>query len=148
MQATVFLVAHQLGGRNEWDVKVGDVPEPLMTVEQIRASANTQFGSHTLDHADLSAVEPKEAWRQIADSKCALEEALDRPVRSFCYPYGRKTSQTEEMVAKAGYRLACSTVGGFNDPDTNRFALRRVNVRRDTSPTILLFKLLRDMRRA
>src|SRR5476649_2585381 len=34
--ATVFLVANQLGGTNEWDTSRGDVSEPLMDLDQIQ----------------------------------------------------------------------------------------------------------------
>lgn len=149
-QSTVFLVANLIGGQNEWDVRQGDVPEALMTLAEIREAREqgTQFGSHTLDHADLNAVSEAEAWRQIAESKEVLETQTGAPVFTFCYPYGRKSAQTEEFVRRAGYRCACSTIGGLNTPETDRFALRRVNVRKDTTPTILLYKLLRDLRRA
>ncbi len=143
--STVFLVANQLGGTNNWDTEEGDIVEPLMTVEQVleAKAAGTEFGSHSLDHADLAAVSPDEAWRQIADSKSKLEDSLSLPIEAFCYPYGRKTAETCVMVEKAGYRLACSTEKGLNTETTDHFALRRINVRRDTSVPIFAMKLLR-----
>lgn len=143
--ATVFLVANQLGGINEWDVVKGDVSEPLMSIAQIQQAreAGTEFGSHTLDHADLQAVTPEEAWRQIDGSKRQLEEMLACEVDAFCYPYGRKTPDVCEMVRRAGYRVACSTEKGLNTEHTNHFALRRINVRRDTSVPVFAMKLLR-----
>jgi peptidoglycan/xylan/chitin deacetylase (PgdA/CDA1 family) len=143
--ATVFLVANQLGGTNAWDVVKGDVSEPLMNAAQIQQAreAGIEFGSHTLDHADLQAVSPEEAWRQIEGSKRKLEETLDCEVDAFCYPYGRKTPDVCEMVRRAGYRVACSTEKGLNTEDTDQFALRRINVRRDTSVPVFAMKLLR-----
>jgi peptidoglycan/xylan/chitin deacetylase (PgdA/CDA1 family) len=143
--ATVFLVANQLGGINEWDTKEGDVAEPLMDVSQIlRAKeAGIEFGSHTLDHADLQAVSHEEAWRQIDGSKKKLEQLLACEVEAFCYPYGRKTPDVCDMVKQAGYRVACSTEKGLNTEHTNHFALRRINVRRDTSVPVFAMKLLR-----
>jgi peptidoglycan/xylan/chitin deacetylase (PgdA/CDA1 family) len=143
--ATVFLVANQVGGTNEWDTKEGDVEEPLMDLSQIlRAKeAGIEFGSHTLDHADLPAVSSEEAWHQIEGSKKKLEEILSCEVDAFCYPYGRKTPDICEMVKRAGYRVACSTEKGLNTEYTNHFALRRINVRRDTSVPVFAMKLLR-----
>ncbi len=150
MRATVFLVANQIGGSNVWDQSAGDVRESLMNLDQIREAAGlgVEFGSHTLDHVDLTAIDPEEAWRQIADSKCSLEEALGSPIRSFCYPYGRKSTEIMRMVQRAGYRMACSTEKGANTPLTDRFALRRVNVRSDTVGPVLLMKLVRSVRNA
>ena len=146
--STVFLVANQLGGTNAWDSINGDVEERLMDVDQIlKAHAGgTEFGSHTSDHADLNAVDPDEAWKQIVDSKLKLEQTLALPIETFCYPYGRKNPEVEKMVAKAGYRLACSTEKGINTDSTDRFALRRINVRRDTSVPVFIMKLLRGKR--
>ena len=143
--STVFLVANQLGGTNAWDTREGDVEEQLMTAEQVRTAkiAGTEFGSHTLDHADLSKVGSDEAWRQIADSKQKLEDTFGFSVDTFCYPYGRKNPEVMEMVERAGYRLACSIEKGLNRVDTNHFALKRVNVRRDTSEPVFVWKLLR-----
>lgn len=148
--ATVFLVADLLGKTNEWDSRNGDVEEPLMSIEQIEQarSEGTDFGSHTLSHADLAAVDEAEAWRQIADSKSVLEKALGNPISTFCYPYGRKTPKVQEMVREAGYRLACSTEKGMNTRDTDRFALRRINVRSDTHMPVFLYKLMRGARDA
>lgn len=147
--ATVFLVADALGKTNCWDVKTGDVEERLMDLPQIREarSVGTEFGSHTLHHADLPAIGPEEAWREVADSRSRLEDELGEPVTTFCYPYGRKSPEVKEMVERAGYRLACSTEKGANTPSTDPFALRRINIRRDTYLPVFLYKLRRDLRR-
>lgn len=148
--ATVFLVANQLGGTNVWDTVNGDVEERLMTQSEILEAhaKGTEFGSHTLDHADLAAVAHDEAWRQISESKAKLEADLGIPVDTFCYPYGRKTFEVQKLVEKAGYRLACSTEKGQNTDETDKFALKRINVRSDTWAPVLMLKLLRGDRRA
>lgn len=148
--STVFLVANQMGGTNLWDSEKGDVVEKLMSYEQVvkAKSKGTEFGSHTLDHFDLTAVSSEESWRQIHDSKIKLERMLGFPIETFCYPYGRKSPQVEQLVKKAGYRLACSTEKGINTEKTDRLALRRTNIRRDTSLPIFVLKLLRRSRSA
>jgi len=148
--STVFLVANQLGGTNAWDFKEGDIQERLMNLQQIQIAkmAGTEFGSHTLDHADLTAVTGDEAWRQISESKHKLEETLGVPIESFCYPYGRKSQEVSRMVERAGYRMACSTDKGLNTEETDRYALRRINIRRDTSVPVFVMKLLRGRRNA
>jgi peptidoglycan/xylan/chitin deacetylase (PgdA/CDA1 family) len=96
-----------------------------------------------LTHADLTACTADEAWRQISESKAAVEAVTGEPATAFCYPYGRHSAQTRDMVKRAGYKTACSTLKGLNSQDTDPFALKRINVRRDTSVFILLVKLLR-----
>lgn len=146
--STVFLVANQLGGVNAWDRAQGDVTEPLMGIEHIKraAAAGTQFGSHTLDHVNLQRAMPDEARRQISESKAVLEQTLELPIETFCYPYGGMNAQTPEFVREAGYRLACSTLKGTNTAHTDRYALRRINVRSDTWTPVLWLKLLRAAR--
>ncbi len=143
--ATVFLVANQIGGANRWDSDAGDVEEALMSRAEILEcrKAGIDFGSHTLDHADLPAASKEEAWRQIAGSKSNLEEDLGLDIDSFCYPYGRMDYDVRNMVERAGYKLACSTEKGINTEATDRFALRRINVRRDTSIPVFAMKLVR-----
>ncbi|HEY0866685.1 MAG TPA: polysaccharide deacetylase family protein [Fimbriimonas sp.] len=149
-RATVFLVAGLIGDLNRWDADRGDIPERLMTAEQILAAEKegTEFGSHTKTHADLVAVRTEVARDEIAESKVHIERLLGHPIGTFCYPYGRKTEATEDLVRQAGYRVACSTQGGVNTPETNRLSLRRTNMRKDTHSYVLLYKLLRDYRRA
>jgi len=146
--STVFLVANQLGGVNKWDEALGDVSEPLMSVETIQSAATqgTEFVSHTLDHVDLKLADENDAKRQIAGSKEVLESTLRMPIHTFCYPYGRMNEDTPEYVRASGYRLACSTLKGTNTARTDRYALRRINVRSDTWTPILWLKLLRTAR--
>lgn len=150
MAATVFLVSNLIGKTNEWDNRNGDVTEALMSLPQILDAMKhrTEFGSHTLDHADLSAVDSNEALRQIAESKANLERVLGVEVSTFCYPYGRKSEATEKMVEAAGYRFACSTRRGLNTTATPRQSLKRINIRSDTVVPVFIYKLLREWRRA
>ncbi len=148
MQSTVFLVANQLGGTNAWDVAIGDVEERLMTIAEIKDSAEqgTEFGSHTLDHADLAECSEAEAARQILDSKRQLESDLNLPIETFCYPYGHYTRTSVNLVEEAGYRYACTTGKAINTEQTPRLELARINIRSDTWSIVFLLKLLRSRR--
>jgi peptidoglycan/xylan/chitin deacetylase (PgdA/CDA1 family) len=143
--ATVFLVANQIGGYNAWDADNGDVTEPLLNLEDIRLakSRGIDFGSHTLNHVDLSAVSKDEAQREIYESRELLEQKLGQAPRFFCYPYGRQASETRQMVREAGYELACSTRKGTLQDDA--FALKRINVRRDSTLPLFVLKLYRGL---
>ena len=143
--ATVFLVTQMVGRENLWDSASGDVREKLLSHTQVMEcrTAGTEFGSHTLSHADLSTCSDEEARKQIFDSKEAVEELTGQPTVCFCYPYGRFTASSRDLVKEAGYAVACSTRKGVATPETDRFALPRINVRRDTSVPVLMLKLLR-----
>ncbi|MFM1945462.1 MAG: Polysaccharide deacetylase family protein, partial [Verrucomicrobiota bacterium] len=47
----------------------------------------------------------------------------------FCYPYGDHDAAIMDLVAEAGYRSACTVIGGINTAETSPFGLRRYMVR-------------------
>ena len=141
--ATVFAVTGLLGGTDEWD----GGQEPLMTRDQLVdcGRQGIEIGSHTVNHADLTAVPPEIARRELQESRDFLIECgFSNP--GFCYPYGRQDDSIREVVREVGYPYACGTRRGANDSTTNMFDLHRVNIRSDTSLPVFLFKLLRARR--
>lgn len=128
VRAIEFLVAGMIGGRNEWDVKHGEKPEPLMDATQVRdwLAAGHEIGSHSLTHRNLPRLNSAEAREQIFAAKKKLEDAFGVAVRHFCYPHGRWNEAVAALVAEAGYETACTTQFGVNRADTPCFALRRV----------------------
>ena len=129
--AIAYIVAGQLGGSNVWDRGKGLQERPLMSGAEILEWVGTGFeiGSHTVTHANLTALSPAEARREIFDSKKILEDLIGQPVRHFCYPYGRWNGLVRDLVMEAGYGTACTVDGGYSFPETDRFALRRVTAR-------------------
>jgi len=96
-------------------------------VAEMHASG-VEFGAHTVRHPILTCLPPGERWREIADSKRAIEERLQMPVAHFAYPNGTVRDfddATKELVRKAGFSSAVTTVFGTNTPATDRYALRR-----------------------
>lgn len=149
MGATVFLVANHIGGTNEWDTKLGDVSAPLMSLEQIKElmERGFEFGSHTLTHCHLDQVDEAAQRDELFGSKSALEAKLDRPVDTFCYPYGGYNQTTLSLVREAGYRFATTCDKGHNTSETDPVKLNRIVVRHDTSLPIFIYKLWRWYKR-
>jgi len=147
---TVFLVASRLGGLNQWDIDKGDVEEPVLSIDEAVAAKKLgiEFGSHTLTHASLTDMTEDAAREEISRSKVDLEAGLGCPVPFFCYPYGAMNPAVRQMVIDAGYSAACATLKGTNAPGGDRFALRRINVRRDTWTSTLFYKIFRETRAA
>ena len=46
------------------------------------------IGSHTMTHPILTSLSAEETEAETRDSRIALEQRLDRPVSTFCYPNG------------------------------------------------------------
>jgi peptidoglycan/xylan/chitin deacetylase (PgdA/CDA1 family) len=67
------------------------------------------IGSHGASHRVFSKLAVPEQALEIARSFDFLEAVLDRPVTTFCYPYGgfhTFTADTERLLAERGCRLA------------------------------------------
>ena len=133
-KAVQFLVADLLGKCNEWDMPLGEIPEPMMDLEQIHdwLAAGHDIGSHTLTHPHLTLLPPDHAREEIVASKKKLEDFFARPVTHFCYPYGDWNEAVRALVMEAGYRTACITDPGVNDAQTSPFLLKRITARYQT----------------
>lgn len=129
--AIQFLVADQLGKTNEWELALGEAPEPLMDVAQVREwlASGHEIGSHTRTHPFLTRISRSQAREEIRASKRLLEDLFGAPVEHFCYPYGDWNEAVRGLVIEAGYRTACTTDFGVNPPDSNPFALKRITAR-------------------
>jgi peptidoglycan/xylan/chitin deacetylase (PgdA/CDA1 family) len=85
-----YLVGDLLGKCNEWDVPLGEAPEPIMDAGQVREwlAEGHDIGSHTLTHPFLTRLAPAQAQEEIGASRKKLEDLFGRPIEHFCYPYG------------------------------------------------------------
>jgi peptidoglycan/xylan/chitin deacetylase (PgdA/CDA1 family) len=84
--------------------------------------------SHSQTHAILVHESEAEQRRDLACSRRQLEQELDVPVDLLGYPNGTFLDYDQTTVAAAhaaGYRHAVTTVGGWNDPSTSRYDIRR-----------------------
>jgi len=144
-QAIQFLVADLLGKCNEWDVPLGETPEPMMDAAQVRdwLAAGHDIGSHTLTHPWLLSLAPAQVREEITASKKKLEDLFGRPIEHFCYPYGNWSEPVRDIVIAAGYRSAVTTDPGVNDAQTSPFSLKRFTAR---YPTRSLKNLLHWLR--
>jgi peptidoglycan/xylan/chitin deacetylase (PgdA/CDA1 family) len=126
-RAIQFLVAGLTGGRNEWDLPVGEVSEKLMDAGQVREwlAAGHEIGSHTMTHPHLDKIPLSQAREEIFASKKSLEDAFGVSVDHFCYPYGVWNGAVRDLVAGAGYRTACTARRGVNNCDTPRLEITR-----------------------
>lgn len=83
------------------------------------------IGSHTCTHPILPTLNETMLQDEIAGSRLALEEKLDRCVDLFSYPNGANNPGVVEM-ARSHYRAAVTTLQGMVSPDSDLFLLPRV----------------------
>jgi peptidoglycan/xylan/chitin deacetylase (PgdA/CDA1 family) len=130
-RAIQFVVADRMGSYNDWQVAQGEVREPLMDVVELRdwMASGQEIGAHTLTHPRLTRITREQAREEIFSSKKKLEDTFGCPIHHFCYPYGDHDAAIMDLVAEAGYRSACTVIGGINTAETSPFGLRRYMVR-------------------
>ncbi|MBP1137099.1 hypothetical protein JOE31_003331 [Arthrobacter sp. PvP023] len=87
-----------------------------MRVEDLHALAAdaNEIGGHTATLADLTALEPDEARRQVCDDRTKLTD-WGFKVTSFSYPFSAKSPESKALVADCGYNSARS-LGDLRSP--------------------------------
>ena len=141
--STCYVVDGLLGKTNVWDEHIGIAQTPLMTAEQLLQwqAGGQEVGAHTQHHIDLTHSEDIRSRREIAYSRLFLEQALDKPVQHFCYPYGKFEAWHTDMVNEAAYETATTTARGRVHNATNMLTLPRVPVMRSTSLPVFWLKI-------
>ena len=115
------------------DASVRESHRPL-SEQELRLLADgglVEIGAHTVTHPVLSEVFERDQRREVEGSRAELETLLERPVRSFAYPYGQRehySASTVRVVREAGFVLACSTVPRLVRRRTSQFELPRFTV--------------------
>ncbi|MBU1869066.1 MAG: polysaccharide deacetylase family protein [Candidatus Omnitrophica bacterium] len=132
--ATIFLTAGYIGSGKILPHDKGDNPAynqflAWYEVKQM-ASAGIEFGSHTINHANLGSGR-FDIQSEIEDSKKIIEKELGAKVRAISYPFGLITDFGEEakrISVKSGYACGCSAMNGVNDFNSDMFELRRIGI--------------------
>jgi peptidoglycan/xylan/chitin deacetylase (PgdA/CDA1 family) len=105
-----------------WEELKSVVNDPLVSV-----------GAHSVTHCNLAAQSAEIARQEMTASREQIENALQRPVRHFAYPYGDKyaAGAREFALARAaGFKTAVTTRPGMIFPESAEYltALPRVSL--------------------
>jgi peptidoglycan/xylan/chitin deacetylase (PgdA/CDA1 family) len=103
--------------------------EGYMGWDELRAmrDAGMDIGAHSMTHPDLTALSQSQAYDQVASSREQLEDTLQVPVTSFCYPGGKFDTATRSLVVDAGYTSAVTTMQHADQSDLYTLPRIRVN---------------------
>ena len=121
LRATIFMPSGFVGKPNYLDTEM---------INKLVAE-DLDIGGHTVNHPVLSRIDQKTAEVEITEGKTELEKVLGKPVNLFAYPKGKLTDYSDkvvQMVEKAGFKAACTTVRGTNTWHTPLFELRRIGI--------------------
>lgn len=71
--------------------------------EMKQAYAGFTIANHSLTHPHLDELPAAELKREIAESRCRLQQFFGQPVAGFVYPFGATSAVVEDAVAEAGH---------------------------------------------
>lgn len=119
LKATIFVVTSTI-----------DVNPKCLTSSQIKEldKAGIEIESHMVTHRDLDTLSYEEQYKELKESKTALEKLLGRTVDYAAYPTGKYNDDTIKAVKEAGYKMAFSTNGRWSDKSDGIFTLDRVYI--------------------
>jgi peptidoglycan/xylan/chitin deacetylase (PgdA/CDA1 family) len=109
--ATVFIVSDHTGGHNDWEEPPAGLGlRPLLSWQQARelSESGIEIGAHSRTHPDLRRIPAARVEDEIINSRVEIEDRIQKPVRSFAYPFGY-TSPTAIEIVKRTFQSACST---------------------------------------
>lgn len=125
-RATLYVPTRAIGRTASW------LPAPaadltLLGADELVevAAAGVEVGSHGAEHVPMDVLAGAEADRHLTESRAALEDLLQQPVASFCYPHGYHSAALRRRVAAAGYTNACA-IGHRLDRGADRLAVQRL----------------------
>jgi peptidoglycan/xylan/chitin deacetylase (PgdA/CDA1 family) len=95
-------------------------------VVEIAKNGLVEIASHTVNHRSLQEDSLPDAYYEIYASKAQLEQMIGMPVTDFAYPYGSFDDQAVDLVKKAGYDTAVTTLPGDDLSFADRFVLERI----------------------
>lgn len=145
VKATIFLVPSCIGKTSATVVGKGENARAHLSLENIleMSEHGIEFGSHSVNHKHLHQISPGEVVYEVEESKKQIEDLLQKPCKTFCYPAGFFSETAKEAVKNAGYIAGFSSVYG-DENQLDLFALNRIEIlRRDRVP----FRFARKVRR-
>ncbi|WP_171054662.1 polysaccharide deacetylase family protein [Roseovarius arcticus] len=124
----VYLPSGRMGAPENW-AGCHAPPRPLMGWDQIKelAADGVLFGAHSVNHPDLTALDPETLDHEVASSGREIEAQLGVPVRHFAPPYGYSTLTVRHCIARH-YATSVGTRLGTVGPGADIYDLPRLEM--------------------
>jgi len=94
-----------------------------------------EIGCHTVSHPVLSLLPPARQEEEILRARDRIREEIGMMPTLFAYPNGAAgdfNEATVEILRRAGFVAACTTLRGSNRPGCDLFQLKRIGVGADS----------------
>jgi len=107
--STIFVITGFVGKLNLWDVNVGWIRFKHLSWDHIRelCEQGFEFGSHSVNHPDLTRIDEKDMYRELDYSKKEIEDKIGKTVKYISFPFGRYNQRVIENCKKVGYEKGC-----------------------------------------
>jgi peptidoglycan/xylan/chitin deacetylase (PgdA/CDA1 family) len=92
------------------------------------SQSGIEFGSHTLHHEILTHIPIDMAHTEISLSGKRVSHEIGQPCFAFAYPNGDWSPEVRNITASAGYAVAFANRPGIWGPQTDPFAIPRINL--------------------
>lgn len=115
--------------------KCGRKTHRLLTTDEIKQlgeSSAAIIGAHTHNHPALSVLSYKEQTEEIRRSRIILENALNKKIDHFSYPYGNKKDYNKDSLLacrELGFKIVCANYYGQAHSWTDVFQIPRILIR-------------------
>ena len=94
----------------------------------MQADSGVDFQAHTRTHPKLAEIGPDDVRRELVESKDTLEQRLQAPITTLCYPYGSVSDAVVDLASEAGYTQAVTTEFGRVRAGDPALRLPRISV--------------------
>src|SRR5436190_8470974 len=123
-----FLVLQRYRWPGVIDLIAGPQGDDLPTADVRKMlHAGWELASHTVNHLDVTTLDPSQLATEIAGSKRMLEQRFGVKVTDFCYPAGHYDQAAIAELRRAGYRGATTELPGLADRQ-NPYTLARLEI--------------------
>jgi peptidoglycan/xylan/chitin deacetylase (PgdA/CDA1 family) len=135
----VFVPTAAVGGSASWADG-----EPVAGWEELRelVSRGGVVGSHGRTHVSFPELDPATLAAELGGSMRELRAQIPDAAPLLAYPHGRNDATVRAAADTTGYRAAFSSETGRNGAGTDRFALRRVELKEWDGPVAVTWKAL------
>ncbi len=147
--ATIFAVSTALGGCNNWDREGTLSGRPLLSLPDLQEMqrGGIEVGAHTRTHPILTSLSSTQVREEVEGCRADLERDLDTPIAVFSYPHGAFNADVAVAVERAGFAGGVTVEEGVNTRDTDRYALRRIEIFGTDTLGVFALKLWRGKSR-
>ncbi|MBR8461686.1 polysaccharide deacetylase family protein [Campylobacter sp. faydin G-105] len=128
LKATIYLVPNK--EQNHWEKGLKHHLQ-MLDNKQIIALQNSglvEFGAHTLNHVNLTKINPNDAQIELKNSKEQVEKLTGKSCVSLAYPYGKFDENIVRIAKEVGYTNAVIVKRGLYEIGDDKFMIKRIGV--------------------